>query len=81
MHMNIVIKALLLLVPLLGLIGMDNTVCAGKVIMIYDYGSESSGKRPFSWYYPYSYQYYYPRRGHDSCYWIYTPQGYLYQCN
>lgn len=45
-------------------------------------GIELSNKRPFSWYYPYKYQYYYPRRhGYDSCYWIYRNGAYYYTCS
>lgn len=39
-------------------------------------------RRPFSWYYPEKYQYYYPRRPvYDACYWVYTNGVYVYTCN
>jgi hypothetical protein len=41
-------------------------------------------KRPFSWYYPYEYEYYYPRRTPQKqvqCYWIYTNGAYFYVCS
>jgi len=38
-------------------------------------------KRPFSWYYPHSWEYYYPRDKVDSCYWIYTNGVYTYTCS
>ncbi len=41
-------------------------------------------KRPFSFYYPYSYKYYYPRpeyhRSSYACYWLYTNGTYVYTC-
>ncbi len=40
-----------------------------------------SSKRPFSWYYPNQYQYYYPRKQVDSCYWIYSNGSYFYKCS
>jgi hypothetical protein len=50
------------------------------------YGTE----RPFSFYYPYNYQYYTPSKrynsskgyyGSGSCYWRYTNGSYLYYCH
>ena len=38
-------------------------------------------RRPFSWYYPYSYRYYYPQRNERSCNWIYQNGRYVYKCN
>ncbi len=37
-------------------------------------------ERPFSWYYPYEYQYYYPKK-RDSCYWQYSNGAYFYTRN
>ncbi len=40
--------------------------------------------RPYSFYYPYNYRYYYPRpeyhRSSQSCYWLYTNGTYVYSC-
>ena len=41
----------------------------------------SGDRRPFNWYYPYEYQYYYPRQQYDSCYWIYSDGSYFYRCS
>ena len=42
-------------------------------------------KRPFSFYYPYNYKYYYPRpeyrRTSQACYWLYTNGTYVYYCD
>lgn len=46
--------------------------------------SVAYGQRPFSWYYPYSYQYYTPHRApnsSDGCYWVYTNGAYAYICS
>ena len=37
-------------------------------------------RRPFSWYYPYSYRYYYPQRNERTCNWIYYNGRYVYKC-
>lgn len=88
---SLFLKSFLLLLPLVvGAVG-DNILEAERLVQVYDY-TDSEPRRPFSWYYPYSYQYYYPRHHLDdvhsshynrgsSCYWIYTNQGYIYQCN
>ncbi len=40
-------------------------------------------KRPYSWYYPYSYRYYTPHKesGSNQCYWVYTNGSYVYVCS
>lgn len=46
---------------------------------------EYGQKRPFSFYYPYQYKYYYPRPHYGgnspSCYWLYTNGTYVYYCD
>ena len=37
-------------------------------------------RRPFSWYYPNSYRYYYPQRNERSCNWVYYNGRYVYRC-
>jgi len=45
-------------------------------------GPHYGDRRPFSWYYPYNYQYYYPPRdGYNSCHWIYSNGTYFYSCD
>lgn len=60
-------------------IGFAEDIPIQKVSM--QYGQ----KRPFSFYYPYNYQYYYPRpeyhRSSQSCYWLYTNGTYVYYCD
>ncbi|MEZ5314847.1 MAG: hypothetical protein R3E91_01345 [Chlamydiales bacterium] len=47
-------------------------------------GIQYQQKRPFNFYDPYPYQYYYPRpeyKSHSkSCYWLYTNGIYVYSC-
>lgn len=54
-------------------------VWIGKIAI--EYGK----KRPFSFYYPYNYKYYYPRPEYPNekprCYWILTKKGYVYDCD
>jgi len=43
-------------------------------------------QRPFSWYYPYDYQYYTPHQSPyqnegNGCYWFYTNGAYVYTCS
>lgn len=41
----------------------------------------NENRRPFNWYAPYPYEYYYQRRdGRDSCSWQYTNNGLIYTC-
>lgn len=45
---------------------------------------EYGNKRPFSFYYPYNYKFYYPHPQYhakaNSCYWLYTNGTYVYYC-
>lgn len=63
--------------------------CVAFGFIVSDIGSASiedysTDRRPFSWYYPYNYKYYYPRpqyegsRAHGG-YWIYSNGTYLYR--
>ncbi|MBS0623144.1 MAG: hypothetical protein JSS62_00815 [Verrucomicrobia bacterium] len=41
-------------------------------------------QRPFSWYYPYDYEYYTPHQtpySSNGCYWVYTNGAYVYTCS
>lgn len=53
--------------------------------MIHNAAVQYGQKRPFSFYYPYNYKYYYPRpeyhRTSQACYWLYTNGTYVYYCN
>ena len=38
-------------------------------------------ERPFSWYYPYRFQFYTPHRtAGTQCFWVYTNGAYVYTC-
>lgn len=56
------------------------TRCNETDVSIYKVRHEVRGKRPFSWYYPYSFEYYYPSSSNYRCDWIYTQRGYKYYC-
>lgn len=73
---------------LLGLLAI--APLSGLVARLPDYSIHKASvqygqKRPFSFYYPYNYRYYYPRpeyhRSSQSCYWLYTNGTYVYYCN
>ena len=55
---------------------------AGVHIVKTDYQQQ---ERPFSWYYPYDYEYYTPHQqspyGSNGCYWVYTNGAYVYSCS
>lgn len=46
--------------------------------------ADYSHRRPFSWYYPYRYEYYYPTRHHrgpEACTWYYYNGYYIRTCD
>lgn len=53
-------------------------------LMIQQAGVQYGHTRPFSFYYPYNYKFYYPRpeyhNGSHACYWLYTNGTYVYYC-
>jgi hypothetical protein len=65
--------------------------CAVFGVILSDVGTAgieeySSNRRPFSWYYPYNYKYYYPRPHYEGGpptgsggYWIYSNGTYMYR--
>lgn len=69
----------LIVVAPLGLVASIKAPEVQKVAVQYGH------KRPFSFYYPYNYKFYYPRpeyhRSASSCYWQYTNGTYVYTCD
>lgn len=59
----------------------DITAAQDRPVQVEKVRIYTGDKRPFSWYYPYSYQYYYPRHQNNSCYWLYTNGTYVYTCS
>ncbi len=76
-----VLIALFVLMP----IGM-NSLLEGDDVESNELNVEQAGishgeRRPFNWYYPNRFEYYYPRHHQDSCNWIYSNGAYSYKCN
>lgn len=72
------------ILPLAMLLGVLLLCAQASAVNIEPVRAGEPGGRPYSWYYPYEYQYYTPHNapyGSDGCYWIYTDGTYVYTCS